>query len=70
MRRVIGTDIHRTFGEVLFWEDAGCEVQAASYDADRAEGFAKSLLQVTRRWSRRQLQHSVLLCAGAICGAG
>jgi hypothetical protein len=22
MRRVIGIDIHRTFGEVVFWEDA------------------------------------------------
>jgi hypothetical protein len=21
MRRVIGIDIHRTFGEVVFWED-------------------------------------------------
>ena len=30
MRRVIGIDIHRTFGEVVFWEDGGSDVRAAS----------------------------------------
>jgi hypothetical protein len=27
MRRVIGFDVHRTFGEVVFWEDS--DMQAA-----------------------------------------
>ena len=30
MRRVIGIDIHRTFGEVVFWEAAGSDGRAAS----------------------------------------
>jgi len=29
MRRVIGIDIHRTFGEVVFWEDGSSDVRAA-----------------------------------------
>jgi hypothetical protein len=27
MRRVIGIDIHRTFGEVVFWEEGSCLVE-------------------------------------------
>ena len=30
MRRVIGIDIHRTFGEVVIWEDGGCGMWAGS----------------------------------------
>lgn len=30
MRRVIGIDVHRTFGEVVFWEEAGSDMRAAS----------------------------------------
>jgi hypothetical protein len=29
MRRVIGIDIHRTFGEVVFGKTAGSDVRAA-----------------------------------------
>ena len=29
MRRVIGIDIHRTFGEVVFWEDGRLVCQSA-----------------------------------------
>ena len=45
MRRVIGMDIHRTFGEVVFWE-AGRLRHAGRIDMTRTalEGFGKSLL--------------------------
>jgi len=44
MRRVIGIDIHRTFGEVVFWEDGRLR-PAGRIDMTRAalEGFGKSL---------------------------
>jgi transposase len=45
MRRVIGIDIHRTFGEVVFWE-AGKLRHGGRVDMTRTglEGFGKSLL--------------------------
>lgn len=45
MRRVIGIDIHRTFGEVVFWEDGRLR-HAGRIDMTRTalEGFGKSLL--------------------------
>jgi transposase len=30
MRRVIGMDIHRTFAEVVFWEDGKLRTRAAA----------------------------------------
>ena len=30
MRRVIGMDIHRTFAEVVFWEEGDCVQQGGS----------------------------------------
>ena len=44
MRRVIGIDIHRTFGEVVIWED-GVLRHAGRVDMTRTalEGFGKSL---------------------------
>src|SRR5215471_3357337 len=44
MRRVIGIDIHRTFGEVVFWEDGRLR-RAGRIDMTRTalEGFGKSL---------------------------
>lgn len=45
MRRVIGMDIHRTFGEVVFWEEGRLR-HAGRVDMTRTalEGFGKSLL--------------------------
>ena len=45
MRRVIGIDIHRTFGEVVFWEDGRLR-RAGRIDMTRTalEGFGKKLL--------------------------
>ena len=45
MRRVIGMDIHRTFGEVVFWEDGRLR-HAGRVDMTRTalEGFGKKLL--------------------------
>jgi transposase len=45
MRRVIGIDIHRTFGEVVFWENGRLR-HAGRIDMTRTalEGFAKTLL--------------------------
>jgi len=45
MRRVIGIDIHRTFGQVVFWEDGRLR-PAGRIDMTRTalEGFGKSLL--------------------------
>lgn len=45
MRRVIGMDIHRTFGEVVFWEDGRLR-HGGRVDMTRTalEGFGKSLL--------------------------
>ena len=45
MRRVIGIDTHRTFGEVVFWEEGRLR-RAARVDMTRTalEGFGKSLL--------------------------
>lgn len=45
MRRVIGIDIHRTFGEVVFWEDGRLR-HAGRIDMTRTalEGFGKTLL--------------------------
>lgn len=44
MRRVIGIDIHRTFGEVIFWEDGRLRA-AGRIEMTRTalEGFGKSL---------------------------
>ncbi|WP_375778979.1 transposase [Bradyrhizobium sp. ma5] len=45
MRRVIGIDVQRTFGEVVFWEDGRLR-HAGRIDMTRTalEGFGKSLL--------------------------
>jgi len=45
MRRVIGIDIHRTFGEVVFWEDGRLR-HAGRVDMTRTalEGFGRRLL--------------------------
>lgn len=45
MRRVIGMDIHRTFGEVVIWEEGKLR-HAGRVDMTRTglEGFGKSLL--------------------------
>jgi transposase len=45
MRRVIGIDIHRTFGEVVFWEEGRLR-HGGRIDMTRTalEGFGKSLL--------------------------
>src|SRR5262249_29968416 len=45
MRRVIGIDVHRTFGEVVFWENGRLR-HAGRIDMTRTalEGFAKTLL--------------------------
>lgn len=45
MRRVIGIDIHRTFGEVVFWEDGKLR-HAGRVDMTRTalEGFGRRLL--------------------------
>ncbi len=44
VRRIIGIDIHRTFGEVVFWEDGRLR-PAGRVDMTRTalEGFGKSL---------------------------
>ena len=44
MRRVVGIDIHRTFGEVVFWEDGRLR-PAGRIDMTRTalEGFGRSL---------------------------
>ena len=44
MRRVIGMDIHRTFAEVVFWEDGGLR-HHGRVDMSRSglEGFGRSL---------------------------
>ena len=40
MRRVIGIDVHRTFGEVVFWEDGRFPTCGPHrYDADCAGGI-------------------------------
>jgi transposase len=46
MRRVIGMDIHRTFAEVVFWEDGRLR-PAGRVDMTRAglEGFGRTLLK-------------------------
>ena len=43
MRRVVGIDIHRTFGEVVIW-DAGKLIQSGRVDMTRTalEGLGKS----------------------------
>ena len=45
MRRVIGIDIHRTFGEVVIWEDGRLR-HAGRIDMTRTalEGFGKKLV--------------------------
>lgn len=45
MRRVIGIDVHRTFSEVVFWEDGRLR-RAGRFDMTRTalEGFGKTLL--------------------------
>lgn len=45
MRRVIGIDVHRTFGEVVCWEDGRLR-HAGRIDMTRTalEGFGKTLL--------------------------
>ncbi|MCR5880242.1 hypothetical protein [Phenylobacterium sp. J367] len=46
MRRVVGIDIHRTFGEVVIWEE-GKLTRAGRVDMTRPalEGFGRSLLK-------------------------
>ena len=54
MRRVIGMDIHRTFAEVMFWEDGKLR-PAGRVSMTRAglETFGCSLGKATRSSSRR-----------------
>ena len=49
MRRVIGIDIHRTFGEVVIWENGELR-HAGRVDMTRSalEGWAIALLRRTR----------------------
>ena len=49
MRRVVGMDIHRTFGEVVIWED-GQLGHSGRVDMTRTglEGFGKRLEGPTR----------------------
>jgi len=49
MRRVIGIDIHRTFGEVVIWEK-GVLRHAGRVDMTRTalEGLGKTLEPLTR----------------------
>jgi hypothetical protein len=46
MRRVVGIDVHRTFGEVVIWEE-GKLTRAGRVDMTRTalEGFGRSLLK-------------------------
>jgi hypothetical protein len=39
MRRVIGIDVHRTFGEVVFWENGRLRHAGRIDDADCAGGI-------------------------------
>ena len=49
MRRVIGIDIHRTFGEVVIWEDGGLRhVGRVDMTRTALEGFGKRLWRPTR----------------------
>ena len=59
MRRVIGIDIHRTFGEVVIWEDGRIK-HAGRVDMTRTalEGFGKGLqstdevvIEATGNWT-------------------
>ena len=52
MRRVIGMDIHRTFGEVVIWEEGKLR-HGGRVDMTRTalEGFGKNL-QATDEWKR------------------
>ena len=44
MRRVIGMDIHRTFAEVVFWEDGKLRPAGrVSMTRSGLEGFGRSL---------------------------
>ena len=44
MRRVIGMDLHRTFAEVVFWEDGKlCPTGRVSMTRAGLEGFGRSL---------------------------
>ena len=62
MRRVIGIDIHRTFGEVVIWEDGRLR-HVGRIDMTRTalEGFGKELLASRRGRHRgdRQLHGGV-----------
>ena len=51
MRRVIGMDIHRTFGEVVIWEN-GVLRHAGRVDMTRTalEGFGKTPRGNATRW--------------------
>ena len=54
MRRVIGIDVYRTFGEVVFWENGRLR-HAGRIDMTRTalEGFAKTCWPVMRWCSKR-----------------
>lgn len=52
MRRVIGIDIHRTFGEVVIWEEGRLRPEGR-IDMTRTalEGFGRSLRSTTGNWA-------------------
>src|SRR5262245_9550743 len=72
MRRVIGIDIHRTFGEVVYWEDGRLR-RGGRIDMTRTawEGFGKGLLasdEVVIEATANSMGGVAGACA--VCGAG
>ena len=54
MRRVIGMDIHRTFAEVVFWEDGKLRpARRVSMTRAGLEGFGRSLGNDMKSLSRQ-----------------
>ena len=51
MRRVIGMDIHRTFAEVVFWEDGRLRpARPGRHDPDGAGGLRQEPARRATRW--------------------
>ena len=48
MRRVIGMDIHRTFGEVVIWEDGGLRTGRVDMTRSALEGLGGKPRRPTR----------------------
>jgi transposase len=54
MRRVIGMDIHRTFGEVVFWEDGRLRPTGrVGMTRSALEAFGRTLSKMTKSSSKR-----------------